>query len=140
MTRQTNKAKRTFLIYQVVILLGIFGVIFTVIVNGSLRNTKDQIKVDLSNNTNVIVDALSKYSKIPDVSNATLTFFIIDATSGDYYLERRDFNKNNSLLWEKYRTKLTYQMQKQKNGWTTYPTRGSLDFSKNSKIINHIFI
>lgn len=63
--------------------------------------------------------------------------FIIDE-EGNFVVDREPLPGLDAALWEQYRTKLLYQMQKQKRGWIYYPEQAAWPVPKGQRVIRYL--
>ena len=102
-----------------------------------LKNVKAEVQADQNKVMDFIVDHIRRGEDVPDIAKEFYTYFIIDEQDGSYITPRKDALEETGLFWESFRTKLTYQMQKQKNGTIIYPIKEPKEIFKDSKILHY---
>lgn len=137
MPKRLAKIKRTFFLYQVIILLSAMGLFFGIIANGYIKNAKTEIQAKQDKVTGFIVDYIRRGEDVPEIAKEFYTYFILDAKDGSYVVKRKDALEESGLFWETFHVKLTYQMQKQRNGTIVYPTKKPREIFKSSKILRY---
>ena len=63
--------------------------------------------------------------------------FIIKGESS-FVIPRNDLEKSDAKIWEKHRTKLVYEMVKQRRGWIFYPDKKKGEFNRKQKVIRYL--
>jgi len=132
-----TKIKRAFSFFQTVIVLGMLGAFLFVVVYGYISKVKEEIYADLDKGTRLIVEYVRRGEEVPEAAKDLYFFFIINAEDGSYIVERKDAEEPGGKLWEGFRTKLTYQMQIQKNGRISYPIKSPKEIFKSSRVLQY---
>jgi hypothetical protein len=108
------------------VLLGLFSVFVAFTTNGYIHKIREESKQKINESFKIATEYVLSEEKVPRKVIDPYVFFIMDANDGSYIVEREDKTTPAHILWEQYRTKLTYQMQRQKRGWISYPDRENL--------------
>jgi len=140
MTKHLLKIKRTFIGFQIIFLIIVFVISLILIANNYIKSVYENIKEDLNRTTQEVIDYVRENQEVPKKNAVSHVFFILDEKNGSYILERNDKYRADNVLWEQYRLKLTYQMQKQKRGWIFYPTKTSWQYLISNKIMRYSVI
>lgn len=123
-----------------VLLLGLFLVFTGLLAKGYISKVREESRNRISKAVDLTIDHILRGEEIPLELSDPYVFFTIDQKEGSYILERKDKSELSNLIWEQYRTKLTYQMQRQKRGWITYPQLNAWKYFKRSKLIRYSVI
>ena len=130
--------KRFFILGQVLVLLGSMAVLFCVMA----LSHKDKILRILMSRLEVSAEAMAGQLKANQVPFSSGTgergVFIIKQADGSMVVERHGDAEDEQKLWERYRTKLIYEMQKQKRGWIVYPDKIPWQLDQRQKIIRYL--
>lgn len=137
MSKRLTRIKRTFFLYQIMILVCALGLFLGVIANGYITNAKTEIRLEQEQMMDFIVEYVQRGEQIPEIAKELAIYFILDAQDGSYVTRRKDEGEQGGLFWETFRSKLTYQMQKQKNGSISYPFKEPTEVLKDSKVLQY---
>ena len=137
LTRKVLKIKRSFLFVQMIMLLGMFLVFTVLLAKGYIGKVREESRNNINTAVNLTIEYISRGEDVPRELSDPYVFFIIDQKDGSYVLDRKDRSDQSNILWEQYRTKLTYQMQRQKRGWISYPALNTRKHFKSSRLIRY---
>ncbi len=132
--------KRVFVLGQVLVLaVAMFGLFWSMALSHK-QKIFDDLMAKLSASAQLMADQL-KANQVPLAagSNANGTF-IIKQNDGSMVIDRRGDDAEGKKLWDRYRTKLVYEMQKQKRGWIVYPENGPFDVNQQQRFIHYLSI
>jgi len=118
--------------------MGALSVFSFLIISGYMRSARAQINENLTQVSRFIIGYIKKGESVPEMTQEFYTYFVLDMEDGSYIIPRKDANEAGGRLWESFRTKLTYQMQKQKNGRVIYPTKEPKEIFKSTRILQYI--
>ncbi len=139
---QIDLVKRTlrFLLTQGAILV---GVIMLFLILSSVFFVKNAIRWHLSNiEQDVIIfsQQTARSGEVPKRGDlGSYTFFII-GNDGKYILPRLPRGDERERLWQEYETKLIYEMQKRRDGWSYYPDEKSLKWGEGRYVIRYVYL
>jgi hypothetical protein len=130
-----------FLIMAQIGVLGLaMSVLFWIMVSGNRERIENDLKTKLDSSTQAMAAQL-KANQVPfSASNVEPGVFIINQTDGTVVIDRRNEGDAVQRLWQAYKTKVIYEMQKQKRGWIEYPDKSSWNFNEPQRIIRYISI
>jgi len=107
-------------------------------------NNKEKIENDLKTRLDASTEAMASQLKANQVpfsgTNVEPGVFIISQTDGTVVVDRRDRGDTGQKQWDGYKTKIIYEMQKQKRGWIEYPDKSAWNFNAPRRIIRYISI
>jgi hypothetical protein len=134
-----SEMKKFFVLGQIAILAVAMGGLFLIMASSQKSRGLDILmsKVDLSA---AAMASQLKANQVPSEGSTERGTFIINQKDGSVVIDRHDDAPAEKQLWESYRTKLIYEMQKQKNGWITYPDRSAWNFNQSQRIIRYLSI
>jgi hypothetical protein len=81
---------------------------------------------------------LVSFEPVPGLDAEKYHISVIDQKTGEYVYEQGKRADGLGELWERYRTKLIYEMQKQKRGWIFYPEKGSWWVESGQRVIRYV--
>jgi len=139
MASRTRFIQSKILISQAVIFIA--GLLLVLFLFGAnfLKSERNLQHVSIDNLIKQYTSYLQEFQYLPNnISGTAHIPFVIDQKEGNYVIERKDTDSYDKLLWEQYRSKLIYQMQKQRQGWINYPLKKPWQFFVENKIIRYI--
>lgn len=81
---------------------------------------------------------LTSLDPVPGLDEQKYHLSVIDQKTGEYIHEQGKRTDDLEKLWERYRTKLIYEMQKQKRGWIFYPDKESWRVALRQRVIRYV--
>ena len=132
--------KKFFIIAQIIVLFVAMSVLFSVMVLGYKDKVLRIVMSRLDTSAETMVSQL-KANQVPFFSGAGgHGVFIINQKDGTMVVERQGDTDIEQKLWERYRTKFIYEMQKQKRGWIVYPDKNILNLNQQQKILRYLSV
>jgi|GEM_PF-4703566 len=132
-----KKLKRIFILSQIVILFVALTVLFVIMILGYREKVLHILLLRLDATTESMANQL-KANQVPLSSTNEHGIFIINQNDGTLVIDRHNDTQIDEKLWSSYRTKLIYEMQKQKRGWVIYPDKQWWNLYQQQKIIRYI--
>jgi len=130
--------KTILVLSQISILFLAMAALFWLMVAGN----KERIENDLRTRLDAAAGAMAAQLKVNQVpfsaTNVEPGVFIVNQTDGTLAVDRRNYGDAGQKLWDGYKTKIIYEMQKQKRGWIEYPDKNSWDFNQPQRIIRYV--
>ncbi len=131
-------------IFLILAQIGILGLsmvaVFWLMVIGNKERIENDLKTRLDASTQTMAAQL-KANQVPfSATSVDPGVFIINQTDGSVVIDRRNDGEAGRKLWEGYKTKIIYEMQKQKRGWVEYPDKNSWNFNEPRRIIRYVSI
>lgn len=125
---------------QITVLGVCLAVLFWIMVLGNKERIENDLRTRLDATTQAMAVQL-KANQVP-FSGASVDpgVFIINQTDGTVLIDRRNGGYPAQKLWEGYKTKIIYEMQKQKRGWIEYPDKSTWSLNEPRRIIRYISI
>jgi len=135
-----NHNKFFIIVAQIGVLFLAMVFLFWLMVLSNKQRVENDLKARLDVSTQAMAAQL-KANQVPfSASNVEPGVFIINQTDGTIVVDRRNERDGQQKLWEGYKTKIIYEMQKQKRGWIEYPDKGSWNFNEPQRIIRYVSI
>ena len=132
--------RRFFLLGQIIIFFSGILFLFCVMVFARREGILHSLMSKLDTATEAMAGQL-RANQVPSSSvSGDYEVFIINQGDGAMVIDRKDQGNSPQKLWESYRTKLTYEMQKEKHGWIVYPDKAPWNLSQEQKIIRYLSI
>jgi len=137
---QLNHKQFIFILAQVAVLGVSLAAIFWLMVLGNKEKIENDLKTKLDAST-LAMAAQLKANQVPfSGTSVEPGVFIINQTDGTLVIDRRNGGSGEQRLWEAYKTKIIYEMQKQKRGWIEYPDKSAWGPNEAQRIIRYISI
>jgi len=135
-----NQNKILLILSQIGVLFWAMAAIFWLMVTSNKDRIENDLKTRLDTTTQAMAAQL-KANQVPfSPNNVVPGIFIINQTDGTVVVDRRNNKMAGQKIWEEYKTKIIYEMQKQKRGWVEYPDKSTWNFSEPKRIIRYISI
>ena len=135
---RSNHHKFIFLGAQMAVLGIAMAALFWLMVSGNKERIVNDLKAKLDASTQAMATQL-KANQVPfSASNVEPGVLIINLTDGSIVIDHRDQTPAAQKLWQGYKTKIIYEMQKQKHGWIEYPDKSSWSFNEPRRLIRYI--
>lgn len=131
-----NKTKNMFILLQCSVFVLVVLACILFIAFHYVKQTEQVWAMHFDRTAKFIIDQIKdKKDFFPVEGQEDYQVFIINAEDGSYVVERAGWSDADRLVWEAHRTKLIYQMQKQRMGWIFYPDKGPWGFFQDSRAI-----
>jgi hypothetical protein len=135
-----NKNKLILISAQIGILFVAMAALVWLMVLNSRDRTVNELVARLDTSTQAMAAQL-KASQVPfSASNVEPGVLIINQADGSVIIDHRNLIEAQQNLWERYKTKIIYEMQKQKRGWIEYPDKSTWALNEPRRIIRYLAI
>jgi len=132
--------KLLFILAQIGVLFTVMAAVFWAMMAGNIERMENDLRARLDASTQAMAAQL-KANQVPfSASSVEPGVFIINQTDGTVVIDRRNDGQAEQKLWEGYKTKIIYEMQKQKRGWIEYPDKSTWNFNKPQRIVRYVSI
>jgi hypothetical protein len=129
-----------FIWVQALILLGIMASFLLLSCIFFVKNAAHWHLVHIEQDLKVFAAQAARSGEVPRRGDlGAYTFFILDA-EGKYLLPRLPQSDENEKLWQEYESKVIYEMQKRREGWSYYPDRGHWDLAHGQYMLRYIYV
>ena len=139
MKKTVTTVKSLFIVFQVVILL-VGTLLVGVFVAYQSSNQSYHLWMD---NIDKIAQLVTQHIKVKNENivgqeNSDYLIYVLAQKDGAYVFEPPKRSPEAEALWERYSTKLIYEMQKQKQGWIFYPDKVNGHLKGSQRVIRYI--
>ena len=135
-----NRFKEFFILGQIIVLCIAVVVLFCTMALNHRERILRTLMSKLETSAETMASQL-KANQVPFSAGASEHgVFIVNQNDGSMVIDRHGDTDAEKTLWERYRTKLIYEMQKQKRGWIVYPDKVSWDWKQQQKIIRYFAV
>lgn len=141
MPKDVATIKRFFIVIQsAVFIAGLSLCVLFIYFNYIQKDTETWLK-GLDKTAHLIVNHLKvKNELIQGNDGLDYLVYVINQKDGSYVFEEGSRSFDEERLWERYRTKLIYEMQKQKRGWIFYPEKSLWQFNQDQRVIRYLSV
>lgn len=130
--------KAFFIMAQSLIFVSGLSVMFFVMALGHKKNALDMLSAKLDSTAESIAAEL-RSNQAPNVPiSDEYGVFIVNVSDGTIVIDHRKVLPEEQALWEGYRSKFIYEMQKQKRGWIVYPEETGWGWNQRRKLIRYV--
>lgn len=137
---QLNHNKFVLILAEIGVLALSMVTIFWLMVLGNKERIESDLRASLDASTQAMAAQL-KANQVPlSASSVEPGVLIINQTDGTVVIDHRNGGDAEQKLWEGYKTKIIYEMQKQKRGWIEYPDKSTWNLSTPKRIIRYVSI
>jgi len=139
MSSEIKKAQAHNVLFECLIFALGLCIVILVIIGNYVVNIKQSQRKTINAVTKKYAQFLKEFEYLPqNIAESPYIVFVIDKITDDFIIERNNAQIDEHLLWEQYKTKLIYQMQKQRQGWTEYPFKKPWQFFNANKVIRFL--
>lgn len=135
-----NALKIIFIFAQIVVFLVVIGGLLWVTAMSHKEDVLDIFSSKLDNAAETMAAQL-KANQVPSsLGPEGNGVFIISQNDGSVVVEKHLGTDAQEEEWQRYRTKLIYEMQKQKRGWIVYPEKKNWRLNQPQRVIRYMAI
>ncbi len=130
MSKKISQIKRIYISIQFLILVIVTLCVIFFITDAYIKRSSELWKRNLDQTARFVANELINKQKVSLENVGNYVIFVINQSDGSYIFQRKARSIEDAQMWESYHSMLIYQMQKQKQGWVTYPKNSSKQASR----------
>lgn len=129
-----------FLITQGLIIVGIMVSFLWLSCVFFVKNASHWHLATIEGELKLFAEQASRSGEVPKRGDLGAYSFFIVSVEGKYILPRLPRSDESEIYWREYESKILYEMQKRRDGWSYYPERGRWDYKSGQYMLRYVYI